>query len=107
MDKPRNFPLEFPFRYTISPSTLKNWKKDSKISWDDWLGPEEAHPYGILCRYSTFIEFNDISEVIVMKESAEEFGNSSSNYRYRYKHTLKNIATELQELLDFSDCGRR
>ena len=42
-----------------------------------------------------------------MKESAEEFGNSSSNYRYRYKHTLKNIATELQELLDFSDCGRR
>ena len=81
---------------------LKNWKKDSKLTWDEWLGPEEAHPYGILCRYSTFIEFNDIGEVIVMMESAEDLGNSPLNYRYRYKYTLKGIATELRELLDFS-----
>ena len=103
MVKPNNFPLEFPFRYTISPSTLKNWKKDSKVTWDAWLGPEEAHPYGILCRYNTFIEFNDVDEVLVMRKSAEEFGNSMLNYRYRYKHTLKGIAKELQELLDFSE----
>jgi len=97
------FPLEFPFRYTISPSTLKNWKIDSKLTWEDWIGPEEAHPYGILCRYSTFIEFLDISEVKVMQESANELGNNAElNYRYRYKHTLKEISKELQDLLNFS-----
>ena len=96
------FPLEFPFRYNISPSTLKNWKSDTKITWEDWDGPEEEHPYGILCRYSTFIEFLDTPEVKVMQKSAEELGNSESNYRYRYKYTLKGIAKELQELLNFS-----
>ena len=98
----QSFPLEFPFRYSISPSTLKNWKRDTKVTWEDWFGPEEAHPYGILCRYNTFIEFLDISEVQVMQKSAEHLGNSDLNYRYRYKHTLKGIAKELQELLDLS-----
>jgi len=96
------FPLDFPFRYTISSSTLKNWKRDTKITWEDWSGPEEEHPYGILCRYSTFIEFLDVSEVEVMQKSAEELGNSALNYRYRYKHTLKGIAKELRELMSFS-----
>ena len=97
------FPLDFPFRYTISSSTLKNWKRDTKITWEDWSGPEEEHPYGILCRYNTFIEFLSISEIIVMRKSAEELGNSELNYRYRYKYTLKEIVKELQELLDFSN----
>jgi len=101
--QPQSFPLDFPFRYSISPSTLKNWKRDAKITWEDWIGPEEAHPYGILCRYNTFIEFLSISEIIVMRKSAEELGNSELNYRYRYKYTLKEIAKELQELLDFSN----
>ena len=98
----QSFPLDFPFRYTISSSTLKNWKRDTKITWEDWSGPEEEHPYGILCRYSTFIEFLDVSEVEVMQKSAEELGNNELNYRYRYKHTLKGISKELQELMDFS-----
>ena len=96
------FPLDFPFRYTVSSSTLKNWKQDAKITWEDWDGPEEEHPYGILCRYSTFIEFLDSNEVRIMQQSAEQLGNSDLNYRYRYKYTLKEIAKELQELLDFS-----
>jgi hypothetical protein len=100
MYKAQHFQLEFPYRYTITPSTLKNWKKDSKITWEDWNGPEEGHPYGILCRYNTFIEFNDTEEVKVMQESAEQFGSSPLNYRYRYKHTLKGISNELLELLD-------
>jgi len=103
LEKPsKSFPLDFPFRYNISPSTVKNWKRDTKITWEDWSGPEEAHPYGILCRYNTFIEFLDIGEITVMQESAEYLGNSELNYRYRYKYTLKGIAKELKELLSFS-----
>ena len=98
----QSFPLDFPFRYTISSSTLKNWKRDTKITWEDWCGPEEDHPYGILCRYSTFIEFFAIGEVKIMQESAEQLGNSDLNYRYRYKYTLKGISKDLQELLRFS-----
>jgi len=95
-------PLEFPFRYSISPSTLKNWKRDAKITWDNWIGPEEEHPYGVLCRYNTFIEFLNFSEIKVMQESAETLGNSELNYRYRYKYTLKGISKELRELLGLS-----
>ena len=101
MDQPPKFPLDFPFRFNLSPSTLKNWKTDSKKTWDDWDGLEERHPYGILCRFNTYIEFWDCEEVSIMKQSAEELGNSPLNYRYRYKFTLKQIAKELQELLDF------